>query len=238
MKIQSITVAAIVGVILLCALSTGGQQQKNQQAPSTSGEPRTSRKGKATVKQPGFTPVPQQWRMPDGRVVEFPASTSKEEIDALAKRMAEGVGELPPGARVVGWESVEGATSLLPEYEQRVATIPTTKSKVDALANAAGVLQRQIIVLQIKLDAERAANDAGFKSTDKTLNNHADSLNVHAAVLANLANDVSRLTIKTNELDDFKRELDKFKEAACPILRAANVGWRTRMELDSACGLH
>lgn len=154
--------------------------------------------------------------MPDGRVVEFPASTSKEEIDALAKRIA------------------EGATSLLPEYEQRVATIPTTKNKLDALANAAGILQRQIIVLQIKLDAEHAVNDAGFKSSDKTLNNHADGLNVHAAVLANLANDVSRLTMKTNELDDFKRELDKFKEVACPILRTANVGWRTRFRLPIA----
>ncbi len=75
--------------------------------------------------------------MPDGRVVEFPASTSKEEIDALAKRIAEGAIELPPGARVIGWEPVEGAISLLPEYEQSLATIPTTRGKLDALANAA-----------------------------------------------------------------------------------------------------
>jgi hypothetical protein len=151
---------------------------------------------KGQKQTPGFTPAtpkrktpakPSDWRMPDGHVVEFPATTSKEEIDALAKRMVEGVGELPPGARVVGWEPVEGATSLLPEYEQRVATVPTTKGKLDALANAADILQRQIIVLQIRLDAERAANDAGFKSTDKTLNNHAakfDALAAHVAYLA------------------------------------------------------
>jgi hypothetical protein len=40
------------------------------------------------------------------------------------------------------------------------------------------------------------------------------------------------------DVDDLKRELDKFKEAAWPILQAANVGWNARMKLDSACGLH
>jgi hypothetical protein len=81
--------------------------------------------------------------MPDGRVVEFAASTSQEEIDALAKRIAVGAVELPPGARVIGWEPVESVESLPLFYEQRIATIPTTKGKLDSLANAAGILQAQ-----------------------------------------------------------------------------------------------
>lgn len=244
MKNPSVTTTIIVAVIVFCALSTAGRQQSEKGQQQTPGFTATAHKRKGPVTREDARPVAH---LPDGRVVRFPArwdergnpvSTSQEEIDALTKRIAEGAVELPAGVKVIGWEPVEGANSLLPEFEQRVATIPTTKNKMDALATAAGILQRQIIVLQIKLDAEQAANDAGFKSTDKTLNNHADGLDVHAAVLANLANDVSRLTMKTNELDDFKHELDKFKEAACPILRTANVRWRTRMELDSACGLH
>jgi len=224
---KRIAVVFCCWLIFLGGFSTGGQEQ--------------SEKGQKQT--PGFTPVtpkrktpakPSNWRMPDGRVVEFPASTSQEEIDALAKRIAEGTVELPPGSKVIGWEPVEGATSLLPEYEQRLATIPTAKGKLDALANAVGILQRQIIVLQIRLDAEHASNDAGFKSSDKTLNNHAEGLNVQAALLGSLANDVDRLKMKTNQLDDLKRELDDFKAAACPVLRNLRA---SGIKIDFTCGL-
>ena len=234
MKILSATATAIVAVVLLCTLSTGGQQQQEKQQP-----PASHGKRKATAEAPGFTPVPEEWRMPDGRVVKFPASTSKEEIDALAKRIAEGAVELPPGAKVIGWEPVEGASSLLPSYEQRVETIPTTKGKLEALANAAGILQTQISGLQTQLAAESAGNTAGFRSTDKTLNNHAENFDALAAQVAYLAqqDQIEKHNLK-RDLDDLKQELAKFKEAACPILLTANVGWRTQMQLDSACGRH
>lgn len=226
MKIPSATATVIAAIFLLCAFSTGGQQQQTD-------------KGKQQT--PGFTPIapkrktpakPSDWRMPDGRVIEFPASTSKEEIDALAKRIADGAVELPPGARVIGWEPVEGANALLAEFDQRVATIPTTKGKLDALANAADILQRQIIVLQIRLDAERAAKDAGFKSTDKTLNNHADNFDALAAQVAYLAQLAQQHQMEKQNL---KRDLDDFKEAACPLLRSLRA---SGMKLDYACGLH
>jgi hypothetical protein len=165
--------------------------------------------------------------------VEFPTSTSKEDIDELAKRIALGAVELPPGVRVIGWEPVEGPFL----YEEAIATIPTVKGKLDALANAVSILRSQINGLQVRLESERAANDAGFRSTDKTLNNHAANFDALAAQVAYLAQQ-EQVRKPQPDVDDLKRELDKFKEAACPILQAANVGWRTRMELDSACRLH
>jgi hypothetical protein len=245
MKILSATAAAIVAVTLLSALSSGGQQPENRQAPSASSEPRASRKGKASAKQPGFLPVPQQWRMPDGRVVEFPASTSKEEIDALAKRIAEGAAELPAGARVIRWEPVEGATSLLPEYEQRLATIPTTKGKLDALANAAEILQSQIDLMKNDIKYAHARIAIEEKSSDGL----ANLIDGNAAMLGDHA---GRLTTTQNQLDDLKRELDDFKTAACPVLRRAarepRRSWDdlagamkdqdVQMKLDSACRLH
>ncbi len=219
MKTLSATATAIVSVILLCALSTGGQQAASPDV--------------IPDKQPNRIPVHRRSEtMPDGRVVGFPASTSQEEIDALAKRTADGAVELPPGVKVIGWEPVEGPFP----YEEVIATIPATKGKLDALANAVSILRSQITALQGQLSTERAANDAGFRSTGKTLNNHADNFNALAAQVAYLEQQ-EQIRKPQPEVDDLKRELKKFKEAACPILRTANVSWRTRMELDSACGL-
>lgn len=254
MKIPSAMATGIAAVMLVCALSTGGQPQskKKPSAPppgyhEVPAPQQGTAKGKATAKPPGWIPVPQQWRMPDGRVVEFPASTSEEEIDALAKRIAEGAVELPPGARVVGWEPVEGADSLLPGYEQRVATIPTTKGKLDALANAAGILQAQANVLRKveQLHSDYAGNQLLHYA--KILDDHAALINEALAVAADADNRLRNL-----DTQDLKRELDKFKAAACPVLRRAARGpersWddvagalkdqAVRRELDSACGLH
>jgi len=168
--------------------------------------------------------------MPDGRIVEFPSSTSKEEIDELAKRIALGAVELLPGARVIGWEPVEGPFL----YEEAIATIPTVKGKLDALANAVSILRSQINALQVQLESERAANNAGFRSTDKTLNNHADSFDALAAQVAYLAQQ-EQMRKPQPDVDDLKRELDKFKEVACPILRTANlVGETHYVEYDGA----
>jgi NAD(P)-dependent dehydrogenase (short-subunit alcohol dehydrogenase family) len=231
MKTLSATAKAIVAIILICAFSTGGQQQSE----------------KGQQQSPGFTPVarqrkpptkPSDWRMPDGRVVEFPASMSKDEIDALAKRIAEGAVELPPGARVIGWEPVEDANSLLPQYAERVATIPTVKGKLDALANGAGMLQTQIDSMKADIKYAHDLIAIQHKRDDeltKVVNANADATTNNAAVLAD---NVSSLTMKTNELDDLKRELDTFKEAACPVLRTARMGEVARMKVDSACGLH
>jgi hypothetical protein len=71
---------------------------------------------------------------------------------------------------------VEGAESLLPRFEERVATIPTTKGKLDVLANAAGMLQAQINNLGAKKASFTYVN-AIDESRVKTLNNHADALN-------------------------------------------------------------
>ncbi len=226
MKNPSATSTIIVAVILLSALSTGGQQQSEKGQKQTPGFIPAIPKRKASAK-------PSDWRMPDGRIVEFPSSTSKEEIDELAKRIALGAVELLPGARVIGWEPVEGPFL----YEEAIATIPTVKGKLDALANAVSILRSQINALQVQLESERAANNAGFRSTDKTLNNHADSFDALAAQVAYLAQQ-EQMRKPQPDVDDLKRELDKFKEVACPILRTANVSWNAKMNLDSACGLH
>lgn len=195
--------------------------------------------GQATTKRPDWVPATQQWRMPDGRVVEFPASTSKDEIDALAERIADGAVELPHGARVVGWEPVEGTTSLLPDYAQRLATIPTAKGKLDALANAAGILQSQIVTLRMGLDAERSGNAAAFKSADNAINNHADSLQALAGEVAYLEQQEQMRRLQPNA-DDVRRKLDEleeFKDAACPVLRTARMDDFARIKLNSVCGL-
>jgi hypothetical protein len=231
-----------IGVVFCCWLVFLGGFAFG--APSTGGQEQSEKGQKQT---PGFTPVTpkrktpakrSEWRMPDGRVVEFPPSTTQEEIDALAKRIAEGTVELPPGSKVIGWEPVEDANSLLPQYAERVATIPTAKGKLDALANAASILQTQIDSMKADIKYARALiaiQDKRDNELTKVVNANAEATTNNAAVLAD---SVSSLTMKTNELDDLKRELGKFKEAACPILRAAKLDWRTRMELDSACGLH
>ncbi len=232
MKTLSATATAIVSVILLCALSTGGQQAASPDV--------------IPDKQPNRIPVHRRSEtMPDGRVVGFPASTSQEEIDALAKRIAAGAVELPPGARVIGWEPVEGADSLLPGYEQRVATIPTMKGKLDALANTAGILQTQIDLMKNDIKYVNARIAIEEKSSDRL----ADLIDGNAAVLGDYA---GRLTTTTNQLDNLKRELDDFKAAACPALGRAARGPRrslddiagtardqdVQMKLDSACGRH
>jgi hypothetical protein len=239
MKNPSATTTIIVTVVLLCALSMGGQQgTENGSVPKNN--------------QPGFIPATQRIAyLPDGRIVAFPISMSEEEIDALAKRIAEGAVELPPGAKVIGWKPaacpdgavqcwdehgnpVRAGADRLPYYEQRVATIPTTKGKLDALANAAGILQAQIDsrdnLTNQRIDLALSRVAAVEKHNDDLTN----VVNLNAAVAGNAD---SRLVTITNQLEDLKQKLDKFKEAACPVLRTANIGWRTRMELDSACGL-
>jgi hypothetical protein len=219
---------------------------------------------------PGFTPVAPKGKtparedarpighLPDGRVVRFPAewdehgnpvSTSQEEIDALAKRIAEGAVELPPGAKVIGWEPVEGATSLLPNYEQRVASIPTTKSKVDALANAAGILQVQIDSRDNLTNQRIDLTFSRIVALEEHNNELTNVVNVTASVAGNAD---GKLLMLTNQLDDLKRELDDFKAAACPVLRRTTRGpgrsWddvagtmkdrEVQMKLDAACVRH
>jgi hypothetical protein len=103
------------------------------------------------------------------------------------------------------------------------------KGKLDALANAVSILRSQIIDLQGQLKTERAGNDAGFRSTDKTLNNHANSFDALAAQVAYLAQQDQM------EKHNLKQELDDFKDAACPVLRSLRA---SRTKLDYACGLH
>jgi hypothetical protein len=232
MKKSSLT---ILGVILLCALSTSGQQGTEKGSVSKNN-------------QPGFIPATHRIAyLADGRIVAFPISMSEEEIDAVAKRIGEGAVELPPRAKVIGWKPVEGATSLLPEYEQRVATIPTTKDKLDALANAAGILQAQLNVLR-----EVQKSESNYVS-DRLLH-HAKILDDHAARMDQagiIAVDADN-RLRSLDTQDLKRELGEFKDAACPLLRRAARGPRrswddiagtmsdkdVQMKLDSACGLH
>jgi hypothetical protein len=189
-------------LVFLGGFSTSGQEQSEKEQKET--PPPVTPKRKTPAR-------PSDWRMPDGRVVEFPASTSQEEIDALAKRIAEGTVELPPGAKVIGWEPVEDANSLLPQYAERVATIPTAKGKLDALANAASILQTQIDSMKADIKYARALiaiQDKRDNELTKVVNANAEATTNNAAVLAD---NVSSLTMKTNELDDLKRELDKFR---------------------------
>jgi hypothetical protein len=235
MKIPSVMTTAIFAVILGCALSTGGQQGTKKGSVPKNG-------------QLGFIRATHPIAyLADGRIVAFPISMSEEEIEAAAKRIAGGAVELPPGAKVIGWEPVEDATSLLPEYEQRVATIPTTKGKLDALANAAGILQAQLNVLR-----ELQKSESNYVS-DRLLH-HAKILDDHAARIDQagiIAVDADN-RLRNLDTQDLKRELDEFKDAACPVLRKAARGPRrswddvagtmsdkdAQMKLDSACGVH
>jgi hypothetical protein len=255
MKTLSATAMATIAVILLCALSTGGQQQSEKGQQQTPGFIPVAPKRKVPAKRatpPGFIPgtIYPAAHLPDGRVVVFPArwdergnpvSASQEEIDALVQRIAEGAVELPPGTKVIGWEPVEGATSLLPGYEQRVGTIPTTKGKLEALANAAGILQARI---DSRDNLTNQRIDLTF-SRIVALEKHDDELtnvvNVNAAVAGNAD---SKLLMLTNQLDDLKREAEKLKQelgdlkaVACSALYPADVSWATRMKIKSACGL-
>src|SRR5262249_2575093 len=130
--------AAVAGLLLIVcgagyvASADGQQRSKNNEA---------------------FKQIAAPWRLSDGRLVVFPPSVKVEEVDATSV-------DLPPGTKVIGWESVEGANSLLPLYEERVATIPTTKGKLDALANAAGILQTEIDLM--KADIADAKSDTAY----------------------------------------------------------------------------
>jgi NAD(P)-dependent dehydrogenase (short-subunit alcohol dehydrogenase family) len=150
-----------------------------------------------------------------------------EQVDATSV-------DLPPGTKVIGWEPVEDAASLPSQYAERVATIPTTKSKLDALANAAGILQLQIDSMRNDVKYAHARIATEEKYSDQL----AKIIDANAG---GLANDVSFLMMKTNQLDDLKRKLDDlndFKDVVCPILRGANISDLARITLNSACGLH
>jgi hypothetical protein len=224
---------AIISAILLCVFSTGGQQE------SEKGKQQTPERIPATHKRippadqaaKKFTNVRPLAHLPDGRLVVFPPSTSNEEIDMVAKRVAEGAVELPPGARVIGWEPAEGANALLPRYEARFATLPAIKDKLNSLANAAGMLQTQIDFM--KSDIKYAY--ARIATQEKLDDGLAEAIDTNTAALAN---DVGYLTTRLNQLSNLKRELDEFKDVACPILRRANVDELTRMRLNSSCGSH
>jgi hypothetical protein len=255
MKTLFATATAIVAVILLCARSTGGQQQSEKGQQQTPGFIPVAPKRKAPATREDARSVAH---LPDGRVVRLapkwdergnPVATNQEEIDALAKRIAEGAVELPPGAKVIGWEPIEGATSLLPNYEQRVATIPTTKNKVDALANAAGTLQAQIDSRDNLTNQRIDLTFSRIVALEKHDEELTNVVNMSAAVAGNAD---SKLLMLTNQLDDLKRELDDFKAAACPVLRRTARGpgrsWDdvagtmkdqdVQMKLDAACVRH
>jgi hypothetical protein len=188
--------------------------------------PVDEKKSRATIKRP-------TWVMPDGRVVAFSASTSEREIDELSSRIAFGATDLLPGAEVVGWESRQDMKALLPEYAERIATIPTTKGKLDALANGASILQGQITELQWQSKARQEAAIAD----ENTAN---ENTKIYNAAIAALDFRVGRLEFDSSskrEADDIKRALDDFKDAVCPFLRGANVSWSTKMKVDSACGV-
>jgi hypothetical protein len=142
---------------------------------------------------------------------------------------------------VIGWERYEGAISLLPRYDERVATIPTTKGKLDALANAAGILQSQIDDVRQQVVQIRGEK-ANFEYVSKSLIHHADLIDQIGALAADSDSRIRAIQFgfagANPRLDDLKQEVDKFKEAACPVLRTTRMGDITRMNLDSACGLH
>jgi hypothetical protein len=151
-------------------------------------------------------------------------------------------------ALTTGGQQAVSPDRLPSGYDQRVATIPTVKGKLDALANAAGILQAQI---DSRDNLTNQRIDLAF-SRIAALEKHDDELtnvvNGNAALVGNVD---SRLLTITNQLDDLKRELDKFKDAACPVLRRAAKGpgrsWddvagaaadqSVQMRLDTICGL-
>lgn len=123
-------------------------------------------------------------------------------------------------------------------YEQLADKIPDLRSRVKTLAHVADALQaqvnalrEQIGTLQLHIDVEHAGNDAGFKSTDASIN----ALGVQVAYLMQQ----EQMRKLQPNVDDLKRELEDFKAVACPVLRTARVRWDDMgARLDSACGSH
>lgn len=198
--------------LLSAALSAGGQQETKE---------------RGTVARQKAPAQPSYWRLADGRLVVFPRSIKKvEEVDATAL-------DLPPGTKVIGWEPVEGADSLLPQYAERIATVPTVKGKLDALANAAGILQAQVNVLR---EIEKIHSDYASERIlhyARVLDDHATRINQALAVAADADTEI-RMHL-SGDTRNLKQELDDFKDAACPALRSLRA---SGMKLDYACGLH
>jgi hypothetical protein len=215
-KLKRVATAGLLVLATLAltgALSARGQKQQENQRPSDSHH---------------YTKddLAQTWRLADGRLVVFPPSVKKvEEVDATAV-------DLPPGTRVIGWEPVEGASSLLPGYEQRVSSIPTTNAKLDSLANAAGILQSQVNDLQVQVTSNLNYVSEKFLRHAKVLDDHAALID-QATVIAADADNRSR----TLDAQDLKNKMEEFEDAACPLLRTARMNETTRTKLDSACGL-
>lgn len=210
---------AVGGLLLLAvallssALSAGGQQEPKERG--------TAVKQKAPAQ-------PSSWQLADGRLVVFPSTVKKvEEVDATAL-------DLPPGTKVIGWEPVEGASSLLPRYEARFATLPTMKDKLNSLANASDMLQTQIEFMKGDIKYAHARIGIEEKSSDGL----AKVIDQIGALAADNDSRIRAIQLGYAGANPLKTELDDFKEAACPVLRTARMGELTKMKLDSACGLH
>lgn len=135
--------------------------------------------------------------------------------------------DLPPNAKVVGWEPVEGTFALLPGFEERVATIPIVKGKLDALANAVAILQKEIGMAS----EARARDSLALLRAHSELNQTQFDDLLKAIRRIEAAESLDRQNLK----QEMQRELGEFKAAACPVLRTASMDSITRLKLDSAC---
>lgn len=78
---------------------------------------------------------------------------------------------------------MEGATSLLSDYAERIATIPTTKDKLAALASGAGFLQGKVNSLQEQVFQVRGEK-VNFDYVSKSLIRHAAALHLEGLPVA------------------------------------------------------
>ena len=208
---------AVGGVLFLaigvfCVIAAGGQQNA---------------KGKSGKVKQNAPAQSGHWKLSDGRLVVFPSSVIAERVDPTAL-------DLPPGTKVVGWEPVEDEKSLLPAYAQRVATIPTVKGRIDALAEAAQVLQQEIDDASVASYLSHSSVLTQLQEHGKLLDQYAVTVNQNAALPA-----ANFLAIQNTQrdVDRLKRDLDDFKDAVCPVMRTARLDWSTKLKVDSACGL-
>lgn len=111
---------------------------------------------------------------------------------------------------------------------QNLNKLSTVEEKSDYLATA-------IALIRLDFYGNEKLQEATEKATDELARENNKVINQNAAAGDYEANKVETLT---EEVRDLTQKLSDFQAAACPVLRGARMDWSTKMNLDSACGLH
>lgn len=234
MKTLSATATPIIVVIMMCALSTGGQQPR--QTPSPRGP-------RAAGQTPPSDAISNS--QPDDYVCNKVKTTLPASLPASAFPDFN-VGSLPPNV-MVRFDDQPHPEEIT--FSRVVSKVPTVRDKLSLLACMAESLQAEVNDLRSKkVDFDTVTNLTGISDTGiRVLEKQSDAL---AAGVGYLMQQEQMRKLQPSA-DDLKRQLDDFKAAACPVLRGAarapRRSWNdvagtmrdqdVQMKLDSACGL-